>query len=90
MRFEWDEGKRWSNLRKHGIDFVEVEKVFEGETMTTLDERYLPEIRFLTLGLLKGFVVSIVHMETDESIRVISARKASKHEEKIYFQQIKN
>jgi len=31
MRFEWDEAKRESNLLKHGIDFIEVEKVFEGE-----------------------------------------------------------
>jgi uncharacterized protein len=90
MRFEWDEDERWSNLRKHGIDFAEVEKVFEGETATLLDDRFLPDVRFLTFGLLRGVVVSIVHLETDESIRLISARKASKHEQEIYFQKIKN
>ena len=67
MRFEWDEAKRESNLLKHGIDFIEVEKVFEGETVTILDVRLdYGEERFITLGLLDGRVVVIVHTETDD------------------------
>ena len=46
------------------------------------------EQRFVTLGLLDGFVVSIVHTESTQQIRVISFRKATKHEQAIYFKNI--
>lgn len=91
MRFEWDEAKRRSNIDRHGIDFVDVEVVFAGETVTVLDDRYnYGETRFLTFGILWGRVVAIVHTETDETIRVISFRKASKNEENSFFKEIRN
>jgi uncharacterized protein len=93
MRFEWDEAKRRSNLRDHEIDFAAVEKeeIFGRETVTRLDDRFeYGERRFLTLGLLKGEVVAITHTETDEVVRLISVRKASKNEESIYFKEVKN
>ena len=46
------------------------------------------ENRFITLGLLNGIVLVVVHIETDTIIRVISARKATKNEEKSYFKEI--
>jgi uncharacterized protein len=89
MRFKWDEAKRESNLLKHGIDFIKIEEVFEGETATILDERFgYGEERFITLGLLDGRVVVIVHTETDDLIRLISARKATSNEEISYFKEI--
>ena len=89
MEFEWDEAKRNSNLRNHDIDFVGIEKVFEGETVTILDDRFdYGEERFVTFGLLDGRVVAIAHTETGEVIRVISARKATKNEESSYFKEI--
>ena len=89
MRFEWDEAKRQSNIRKHGIDFIGTEEVFQGKTVTILDERLdYGEERFITLGLLKGRVVVIAHTETDEVIRIISVRKATKNEETSYFKAI--
>lgn len=91
MRFEWDEAKRLSNINRHKIDFIGLEKVFAGETITFLDNRFdYGEIRFLTFGLLNQRVVAIAHTETNEGIRVISVRKASKNEENIYFKEIKN
>ena len=52
MRFEWDEKKRRSNLKRHGFDFIDVGKVFAGEVLTVLDDRYdYGETRFFTLGL---------------------------------------
>jgi len=91
MRFEWDEAKRRSNIRQHRIDFVDVDEVFAGETITFLDDRYdYDETRFLTFGLLGGEVVAIIHIETDEMIRVISVRKASKDEEETYFTEIRD
>lgn len=89
MQFEWDEAKRQSNLDKHGLDFVDVEQVFDGETVTILDDRFdYGEERFITFGLLIDRVVAIVHTETDVVIRIISMRKATKHEESNYFKAI--
>jgi uncharacterized DUF497 family protein len=89
MRFEWDETKRRSNIKRHGIDFVAAEIVFAGATLTLLDDRFdYGETRLQTFGLLNGEVVVITHTETDEAIRVISFRKASKNEEENYFRQI--
>jgi uncharacterized protein len=89
MEFEWDEAKRKSNLRNHGIDFVGIEQVFEGATVTILDNRFdYGEERFVTFGLLDGRVVAIAHTETDEVIRIISVRKATKYEESSYFKEI--
>lgn len=91
MRYEWDEAKRQSNIQKHGIDFIGIEEVFAGETVTILDDRVdYGEIRFVTLGLLRGRVVVIAHTETDEVIRVISVRKAGQYEESDYFKKIAN
>ncbi len=91
MRFEWNEAKRRSNFRRHGIDFVDVEEVFDGEILTLLDDRFAcGEIRFFTLGLLNGRVVVVSHTETDEVVRIISARKARKDEEITYFEEFKN
>jgi uncharacterized DUF497 family protein len=87
VEFEWDETKRRSNLRKHGIDFVGVEELFEGVTVSILDDRAdYGEERFVTFGLLDGRVVA--HTETNTAIRVISVRKATKDEESSYFKEI--
>lgn len=89
MEFEWDEAKRRSNLRKHGIDFVGVEQLFAGVTVTILDDRAdYGEERFVTFGLLDGRVVAVAHTESDEVIRIISVRKATKNEEDGYFKEI--
>lgn len=89
MRFEWDEAKRRVNIRKHGIDFIDVPSVFRGVTVTIEDTRFdYGETRFITLGLLKEHVVVVAHTEQDDLIRFISVRKATKNEEKNYFTQI--
>jgi uncharacterized protein len=89
MRFEWDEAKRKTNIRRHGIDFLAARVIFAGKTVTFLDDRYnYDEKRFLTLGLLWGRPVAIVHTEADGVMRIISIRKASKNEEKNYFEEI--
>lgn len=61
MRFTWNETKRKQNLKDHGLDFVDAERVFEGATFTYEDDRFrYEEQRFVTLGLLEGVPVSIV------------------------------
>ncbi len=91
MVFTWSEAKRAANLKSHGIDFVDAASVFEGATYTFEDDRFsYGEQRFVTLGLLAGIPVSIVHTETSHEIRIISFRKATRRETAIYFSEIKN
>jgi uncharacterized DUF497 family protein len=89
MRFTWGEAKRELNLQRHGLDFVDAPKVFEGVTFTYEDDRFdYSEQRFVTLGVLEGVVVSVVHTETPRQIRIISFRKATKHEQAIFFKNL--
>ena len=91
MEFKWSEAKRSANLEKHGLDFVDAPLVFEGVTFTFEDDRFsYDEQRFVTLGLLAGIPVSVVHTESEHEIRIISFRKATKREAQIYFDQIKD
>ena len=89
MNFEWDNTKRKTNIEKHGIDFIDAPIIFSGYTITIEDDRYdYGEERFVTFGILDGRVVAVVHTETENLIRIISIRKATKNEEKEYFSQI--
>ncbi len=91
MEFTWHEVKRNLNLKNHGLDFIDAQRVFEGVTFTFEDDRFsYGEQRFVTLGLLAGIPVSIVHMESKHEIHIISFRKATRRETKIYFDEIKN
>ena len=91
MRFTWSERKRASNLREHGLDFVDAPRVFEGLTYTYEDDRYAyEEQRFITLGLLAGIPVSIAHTESEDEIRIISFRKATSREAKRFFSQVQD
>jgi uncharacterized protein len=75
--------RRWRRLTRlapdgYPIDFVDAEKIFAGPTFSFEDDRFAyGERRFVTLGLLKGVPVSIVHTENEDEIRVISFRKAT-------------
>jgi len=81
VRYAWDEAKRAANLRKHGLDFVDAPEVFAGPTCTVEDSRLAyGEQRLLSFGFLRGLCVSIVHTETEDEIRIISFRKATKRE----------
>ncbi len=87
--FEWDEAKCEANIRKHGIDFADVPEVFESETVIVEDDRFdYGETRFIALGLLQGRTVAVVFVEYEDTIRIISARKATRHEERAYYEQI--
>ena len=86
MRFEWDEAKRLANLEKHGLDFLEAWKVFEGDYIETLDDREdYGEDRYAVIGLLNGVVVVIYTPRDSDIYRLISLRRADKDEERLYF-----
>jgi uncharacterized DUF497 family protein len=91
MRFSWDEKKRRSNLKDHGLDFVDAPRVFEGPTFTFEDDRFAyGEQRFVTLGFLADIAASLVHTETPSRIHVISFRKATRHEEILLLQNLQD
>jgi uncharacterized DUF497 family protein len=86
MNFTWDETKRQANLQKHGLDFADAEKVFSGPMVLFEDLRNdYGEQRMIGIGQLESLVVLIVHVETDEQIRIISMRKADSDETDLYF-----
>lgn len=72
-----------------GLTSPDAKRVFEGFTTTYEDDRFsYGEQRFVTLGLLNGVAVSIVHLESRERIHVISFRRATKHEEIFLFKNL--
>jgi uncharacterized DUF497 family protein len=87
MRYTHDPKKRTANLKKHSYDFKDAPLVIESvATVTFEDKRFdYGEQRFITLGMLRGEAVVITTAETDEEIRIISMRKAERHEEEIYY-----
>lgn len=87
MRYTHDAKKRAANLKKHGYDFKDAPQVIESAATVTFEDRRFDynEQRFITLGMLLEEVVVIVTAETDEEVRLISMRKAERHEEEIYY-----
>ena len=85
MDYEWDPRKAIINLRKHGIDFADAVSVFADELALTLRDPYPGEVRFITLGMdaLERLLV-VVYTWRGDRIRLISARKATRHERITY------
>ena len=92
MNFEWDELKNQLNIRKHGIDFADVTDMFNRPMLTLLDNREnYGEERFVGIGWIQTLIGVVVYVERHEdTIRIISARKATKQEAHHYEQRIKN
>ena len=89
LRFEWDENKNRINLAKHNISFEEAQTVFYDEEALVIDdpEHSQEEERFIILGFSKKanlLVVCHCYRESESVIRIISARKATRSEEKQY------
>ena len=86
-RFEWDSAKADHNLSKHGVSFEEAGTVFDDLLfITVLDEEHsVDEERYITLGLsATGKLLLIAHTDRQGAIRIISARKATKNEQRFY------
>jgi uncharacterized DUF497 family protein len=74
---------------RDSLEFSDAERVSSGPTLTYVDDRFdYVEERFVTLGLLREIVVSIVHTESRHEIRIISFRKATRRESAIFFESI--
>jgi len=93
MRFEWDEDKNAENIRKHGLDFADAWQVFQNLMLVKLDDREdYSEDRWIGIGIMSsGIVVVFIFTEKDqETIRMISMRKATKNERTRYEKAIKD
>jgi uncharacterized DUF497 family protein len=89
LRFEWDLAKAAANLRKHGISFEDAQTAFSDEHARLVDDpdHSAEEERFVLLGLsssLRLLVVAHCYRSADSIIRIISARRATKAEERSY------
>ena len=94
MRWTWDPDKNEANMRKHGFSFEEAEFVFADPLFITEADPYLYEERFRTTGMVNGVIIFVVHTLTNisdspdvETGRIISARKATRHERLAYEEQ---
>lgn len=94
MKFEWDENKRLKNIQKHRIDFKDILDIFNRPMLERVDDRQdYGEERIICLGLShlveNPTVVVVVYVEKiNDIIRIISARKALKYEQGIYYKKI--
>ena len=88
LLFEWDSRKNSSNLKKHGVSFEEAKTVFTDEYARLIadPDNSETEDRFILLGTsIDSKLLVVCHcIRTEESVRIISARKADKQERKIY------
>lgn len=88
LLFEWDESKNASNQKKHGVSFDEAKTIFTDQFARLISdpENSDNEDRFILLGTsISSKLLVVCHcIRTDDNIRIISARKAEKHERTIY------
>ena len=88
--FEWDEEKNRLNTEKHGVDFDLAKRIFNGPALSRVDDRLnYGEVRTIGIGVVDNLaVLTVVYTERSNSIRLISARAASRRERKIYYEKI--
>lgn len=85
MNYEWDPNKAKSNYKKHGVRFADAVGVFEDENAITIQDERNSEERFITIG--RDFlsrVLVVVYTFRAVVIRIISARKATAREQRMY------
>ena len=90
MRFEWDDAKAAANLSKHGVSFEEAAEVFyDPNASDDYDREHSDEEpRFFIIGLSSRRRLYVIYAERQgDAVRIISARRASKLEHKIYERQ---
>ena len=83
MKIEWDDRKNNQNIRKHGFSLADTWEVFERPMLANTDASDVFEQRISAIGFLRQHVVVVIFAEReDDTIRIISLRKASKYERK--------
>ena len=89
LEFEWDDAKAAENLRRHGVSFAQAALAFRDPfAVEWIDLREVyGEERIVLLGMSVNQVLTVVHTERAERIRIISARWATKHEQDLYYRE---
>lgn len=92
MFIEWDDQKNARNIAKHGIDFIDVADMFNHPMLVLRDERVdYGEERWIGIGWMQQLIGVVVYTERNgDVIRIISARKATKNEVRLYEQSLQN
>lgn len=93
LNFEWDENKNQINKKKHGLSFETAREVFYDEYAILFDDpdHSIDEDRFLIIGQIRSEQICIVshcYRDNENRIRIISARRATKNEQKAYLEGI--
>ena len=86
IQFEWDEAKNRANIRKHGFDFADAEQLFSGILLVRADlRRDYGESRWVGIGTIRGRTAVVAFTQRGpETMRIISLRKATRHEREEY------
>jgi uncharacterized DUF497 family protein len=89
LEFEWDDAKAASNLREHGVSFAQAAAACRDPFAVEWigDRQAYGEERVIPLGMKDGQTSVVVYTERNTRIRIISARRATKHEQDAYFRQ---
>ena len=88
MDFTWDSRKAAQNLVKHSVALADAALIFDGFVTTVEDTREdYDEQRFVSMGLFGAQVLVVAHVIEEDSIHLISARKAEKYEARFYWQE---
>ena len=91
-RFVWDENKNRQNIKKHGLDFADAEKMFRGMVLVwpNVREDY-GENRWTGIGKIRGRIAVVAFTDRGpETIRIISLRKANRRESKKYEEAVED
>ena len=87
FEFQWDAAKAAANVRKHGVTFSEASTAFSDPLSATIEDELHSgeEQRYVLFGMSeRGRLLAVMHTECDEVIRIISARKATRAEQREY------
>jgi uncharacterized protein len=85
MEFEWDRLKAEANARKHGVTFHLAREAFLDINNFEFADEHPFEERTVLIGMVDGIVLYIIYTDRPPNIRLISARKAERHEQDIYY-----
>ena len=89
VRFQWDQKKDEANQQKHGLSFDKAEELFTSDDYLEIhdEEHSVDEDRFIAIGAIRVGIIVVVFTEREEDIiRILSARKATKKEARLFYQ----
>jgi len=91
MKYEWDEQKNTTNIKKHGISFEEAKLIFDNPVFTRIvDRQDYGEVREKSIGIIRNcLVIVVIHTDRNGKCRIISTRLAKTKEKREYYEHIK-